>query len=199
MTPAMFSFPTSAYVPLGLTFFGLGTGYLIFGPQEFFNYPEKSPSTDLTNGWWGFWMPGFLQFLCGTYILVGITWFHVFHGAPLYAAGIETTVFGVHWFAMGLSRIRGGDIRPNGFMSVAFFLVALLGLIVFAHVGDTQVAILFVGLCLVYFFEFFYCLNILMPLSKKALGLTHIVTGFWLMYLTYAIVLNLAIHAHLPL
>jgi hypothetical protein len=28
------SFPTSAFVPLAVGFFGLGTGYLIYGPQE---------------------------------------------------------------------------------------------------------------------------------------------------------------------
>lgn len=196
MTPTVFSFPVSAYVPLGLAFFGLGTGYLIFGPQELFGYPGKSDATELTNGWWGFWMPGMLQFLCGTYILVGLTWFHVFKGAPLYAAGIETTVFGIHWLAMGLSRMRGGSIVPNGYMCIAFFLVALLGLIVFRTVGDMPVAWLFIGLMAVYFFEFFYCFGLLMPLSKKLLGLAHVVTGLLLMYLTFGIVLNLSIGAH---
>ena len=196
MTPTVFSFPTSAYVPLGLAFFGLGTGYLIFGPQELFGFPAKSEATEISNGWWGFWMPGMLQFLCGTYILVGLTWFHVFKGAPLYAAGIETTVFGIHWLAMGLSRIRGGSIVPNGFMSVAFFLVALLGLIVFSHVGDTPVAWLFIGLMAVYFFEFFYCFDLFMPMSRRLLGLVHTLTGLLLMYLTYGIVLNLSIGAH---
>ncbi len=199
MTPTVFSFPTSAYVPLGLAFFGLGTGYLIFGPQELFDFPGKSEATDITNGWWGFWMPGMLQFLCGTYILVGLTWFHVFKGAPLYCAGIETTVFGIHWLAMGLSRIRGGSIVPNGFMCVAFFLVALLGLIVFWTVGDMPVAWLFIGLMAVYFFEFLYCFGLAMPFSKKMLGLVHTVTGLLLMYLTYGIVLNLSIGAHLTI
>lgn len=196
MDAAVFHFPTSAYVPLGLAFFGLGTGYLIFGPQELFGFPEKTPAVDYTNGWWGLWMPGFLQFLCGTYILIGLTWFHVFKGAPLYAAGIITTVFGVHWFALGLSRMKQGDVRPNGFMCIAFFLVSLLGLIVFASVGDWPVEILFLGLMGVYFFEFFASFGMMMPLSQKGLGFFHTITGFWLMYLTYAIVLNLATGAH---
>ncbi|MFT2095948.1 hypothetical protein ACMS1Z_15080 [Acidiphilium multivorum] len=155
MTPTSFALAQSAYVPLGLAFFGLGTGYLIFGPQELFGFPAKSESSELTNGWWGFWMPGMLQFLCGTYILVGLTWFNVFgvgaKATPLYAAGIETTVFGIHWLAMGLSRMRGGSIVPNGFMSVAFFLVSLLGLIVFKTAGDGPVTLLFAGLMAVYF------------------------------------------------
>ncbi len=199
MTPTVFSLPTSAYVPLGLAFFGLGTGYLIFGPQEILGYPAKSESTEISNAWWGFWMPGMLQFLCGTYILVGLTWLQVFKGAPLYAAGIETTVFGIHWLAMGLSRLRGGSIVPNGYMCVPFFLVSLLGYIVFSHVGDTQVAWLFIGLMAVYFFEFFYCFDLFMPLSKKLLGLAHTLTGLLLMYLCYGIVLNLSLGWHVAI
>lgn len=199
MTTAIFSFPASAYVPLGLAFFGLGTGYLIFGPQELFGYPAKSEATEISNGWWGFWMPGMLQFLCGTYILLGLTWFQVFKGPPLYAAGIETTVFGIHWLAMGLSRIRGGSIVPNGYMCIPFFLVSLLGLIVFFNAGDMPVALLFVGLMTVYFCEFFYCFDFMMPLSRKALGIAHIVTGLLLMYLTYGIVLNLALGWHIDI
>lgn len=200
MTPSAFAFEPSAYVPLGLAFFGLGTGYLIFGPQELFGYPAKSEAGELTNGWWGFWMPGMLQFLCGTYILVGLSWFDVFGGGKstaLYAAGIETTVFGIHWLAMGLSRMRGGSIVPNGYMCVAFFLVSLLGLIVFAVVHDWPVVALFAGLMAVYFFEFFYCFDLFMPVSKKGLGLAHILTGLLLMYLTYGIVLNLSLGWHI--
>ena len=40
-------------------------------------------------GMWGFWMPGFMQFITGTYLLVGLTWFSVFgNAAPLYMAGL---------------------------------------------------------------------------------------------------------------
>lgn len=200
MTATEFALAPSAYVPLGLAFFGLGTGYLIFGPQELFGFPGKSDAGEITNGWWGFWMPGILQFLCGSYILVGLTWFNVFgvgaKSTPLYAAGIETTVFGIHWLAMGLSRMRGGSIVPNGFMCIPFFLVSLLGLIVFSGAGDMPVVWLFAGLMAVYFCEFFYCFDMFMPVSKKALGLVHILTGILLMYLTYGIVLNLSLGWH---
>ncbi len=200
MSPTEFALAQSAYVPLGLAFFGLGTGYLIFGPQELLNFPAKTEQTEISNAWWGFFMPGVLQFLCGTYILIGLSWFNVFgvgaHSTPLYAAGIETTVFGIHWLAMGLSRLRGGSIVPNGFMCIAFFLVSLLGLIVFASAGDIPVAWLFFGLMAVYFFEFFYCFDLFTPFSKKALGLAHILTGVLLMYLTYGIVLNLSLGWH---
>lgn len=199
MTGAVFHFPPSVFVPLALAFFGLGTGYLIFGPQELFGYPQRTPAVDWANGWWGVWMPGFCQFLCGTYILLGLSWFHVFKGPPLYAAGVITTVFGVHWFALGLARMRQGDTRPGGFMCVPFFLVSLLGLIVFALAGDWPVVVLFIGLMSIYVTEFFASFKLALPLSERALGLCHTLTGLWLMYLTFAIVLNLSSGMHLPL
>lgn len=195
-----FQFPASTYIPLALAFFGLGTGYLVFGPQELFGFPKKTAETEWTNGWWGVWMPGFCQFVNGTYILVGLTWFHVFKGNPaLYAAGVITTLFGIHWFALGLSRLRQGDSTPNGFMCIAFFLLSTLGLVVFSHAGDWPVSVLFVGLMAVYFFEFFASFKLIMPLSEKGLGLAHTLTGFWLMYLTWAITLNTASGLHWPL
>ena len=42
------TFPTSAFVPLAVGFFGLGTGYLIYGAQELFALPERSRSVDLS-------------------------------------------------------------------------------------------------------------------------------------------------------
>ena len=39
MNAQLVQFPASVFVPLGLAFFGLGTGYLIFGAQELLNYP----------------------------------------------------------------------------------------------------------------------------------------------------------------
>jgi hypothetical protein len=60
-----FTFPASAFVPLAVGFFGLGTGYLIYGPEELFGQPERSRPVDITTGIWGIWMPGFLQFLTG--------------------------------------------------------------------------------------------------------------------------------------
>jgi hypothetical protein len=35
------SFPVSALVPLAVGFFGLGTGYLIYGPQELLRLPGR--------------------------------------------------------------------------------------------------------------------------------------------------------------
>jgi hypothetical protein len=199
MNGQLIQFPTSVYVPLALAFFGLGCGYLIWGPQELSGYPKRSPSVDSAMGWFGVWMPGFCQFVNGIFILVGITWFHVFSGAPLYAAGIITTLFGIHWFALGLIRMNQGDDRPRGYMCIPFFLLSLLGAIVFQHIGDWPVALVFLGLMGVYFTEFFASFQLAMPLSLKAMGFFHTVTGLWLMYMTYATVLDLALGMKLPL
>ena len=78
------SFPESAFVPIAVGFFGLATGYLIYGPEELFKLPARSRSVDLTTGIWGIWMPGFMQFLTGVYLFVGLTWFHSFREKTLY-------------------------------------------------------------------------------------------------------------------
>jgi hypothetical protein len=199
MQAQIIQFSISSYVPLGLAFFGLGCGYLIYGPQELFGYPARSPAVDDAMGLWGIFMPGLCQLLTGTYILVGITWFHVFSGDALYAAGIITTLFGIHWLALGMIRMRGGDDRPRGYMCIAFLLLSLLGFIVFQRAGDWPVAVLFGGLIGVYVTEFFASFQMVMPLSLKGLGFFHTLTGVWLMYLTYAIVLDFSSGMRLPL
>src|SRR5919106_3908157 len=71
-------FEPSACVPLALGFFGLGTGYLIYGPQELAGFPRRNRTVDITTGIWGIWMPGFLQFITGVLPFVGLTWFDSF-------------------------------------------------------------------------------------------------------------------------
>jgi hypothetical protein len=44
----VFGFQPSAFVPLALGFFGLGTGYLIYGPQELAGDPQRDRRVDLT-------------------------------------------------------------------------------------------------------------------------------------------------------
>jgi len=70
----------SAFVPIAVGFFGLGVGYLIYAPQELLGFPARNRAVDLASGIWGFWMPGFMQFLTGIYLLTGLTWFNVFSG-----------------------------------------------------------------------------------------------------------------------
>jgi hypothetical protein len=218
-----FSFPVSAFVPLAVGFFGLGTGYLIYGPQELFKIPGRDRAVDLITGIWGIWMPGFLQFVTGVILFVGLAWLHTFREAPLYMAALAFTAYGVHWWALGMGRVMGGDPRPNGFMSIAFTSLSALGVVVFFKAHDAPVAGLFIGLTCVYVSEFFSSLfarpalapagpadgrmgrggssggSALGAMGERALGFFHIGTGLWLMYLTWATVLNIAIGYNLPL
>lgn len=210
-----FSFPESAFPPLALGFFGLGTGYLIFGPQELFGFPKRDASVDRTTGLWGVWMPGFMQFLTGMMLWIGLVWFNSFRAAPFYMAALAFTAYGVHWFAIGGARFLGADPRPNGFMSIAFTVISLLGAVVFFHAADVPVGILFVLLTLIYIADFFASLRLgvrpspsgrvapegaeaepgettRVNLGERALGALHLLTGLWLMYLTWAATLTFA-------
>ena len=76
METQTFTFASSPFVPVAIGFFGLGTGYFIWGGQALFGFPKTSPEVNRTLGLWGFWMPGFMQFLTGIYLLTGLTWFY---------------------------------------------------------------------------------------------------------------------------
>jgi hypothetical protein len=190
------SFKASAFVPLALGFFGLGTGYLIYGPGELFGFPKRDRGVDITTGIWGIWMPGFLQFLTGIILFVGLAWFDSFTSPPLYMAAIAFTAYGVHWWAMGMGRAFGSDARPNAAMAIPFEVLSILGAVVFFGAHDNPVGALFVGLALVYICEFGASLG--KQLWERALGLVHIAVGLWLMWLTVAVVLNTARGFNLP-
>jgi hypothetical protein len=218
MNPNIVSFPVSAFPPLAVGFFGLGTGYLIYGPQELFGRPVRSRAVDLTTGLWGIWLPGFLQFFAGAYLFAGLVWFHSITAPPLYMAALAFTVYGVHWWAMGASRALGGDPRPNAFMAIGFTLVSALGVAVFSAAAsrDVPVALVFAGLTCVYVAEFFASWfaavpqaaaarsagsavetdrpvsSVLGSRANRALGFFHLLTGAWLIYLTWATALDFA-------
>ncbi|WP_426624036.1 hypothetical protein ACPPVW_15860 [Leifsonia sp. McL0607] len=191
------TFAVSPFVPLALGFFGLGTGYLIYGPQELFGWPKRDGLVDAATGIWGIWLPGFCQFVTGIVLFVGLTWFQVFKEPPLYMAALAFTAYGIHWFAIGFNRFRQHDPRPNAGMAVAYFIISVLGVCVFFTASDWPVGLLFIGLALIYLADFFASIGV--RLGERALGLFHIVTGLWLMYLMIATVYNLALGAHLPL
>jgi hypothetical protein len=212
MNEVMFS--PSTFAPVALGFFGLGTGYLIYGPQELLK-PWRGRGVDLTTGIWGIWMPGFLQFVTGVLLWIGLAWFHSFREPPLYMAALAFTAYGVHWWALGMGRAFGGDPRPNGLMAISFTVISILGAVVFFHAGDAPVGVLFLGLTAVYVSEFFASLWIrdvaaapgepakrvaspIAELGERALGIAHIATGIWLLYLAVAVTLNLAAGATLP-
>jgi hypothetical protein len=205
------TFPTSAFTPLAVGFFGLGTGYLIYGAQELFALPERNRSVDLTTGLWGVWMPGLMQLLTGIFLWVGLAWIHSFDDPPLYMAALAFTAYGVHWFALGMTRTFGGDPRPNEFMAIAFIVISVLGIVVFFKADDWPVGLLFIGLTCVYVSEFFAGLFARMipglrteprtinAVGQRMLGFFRLLTGGWLMYLTFAATLNMASGTNLPL
>ncbi|WP_170024523.1 hypothetical protein [Planctomonas sp. JC2975] len=189
-------FAISMFPPLALGFFGLGTGYLIYGPQELFGWPKRNELVDRATGIWGIWLPGFCQFLTGMILFVGLTWFQVFKAPPLYMAALAFSAYGIHWFAIGFNRYRGHDPRPNAGMCVAFFIISIVGLVVFFVSGDWAVGLLFLGLALIYLADFFAAIGV--QLGERALGLFHIITGLWLMYLMLAVAFNFALGWKLP-
>jgi hypothetical protein len=195
METQTFTFASSHYVPIAIGFFGLATGYFIWGGQALFGFPKPSQEVNRTMGMWGFWMPGFMQFITGVYLLIGLTWFNVFgNAAPLYMAGLAFTAYGVHWFAMGYRRYINASDQPDGWMAIAFLFLSILGVYVFRSAGDIPVMIIFVGLTLVYATEIPTRLFSWSP-GGRLVGLFQFVTGIWLMYCTYAITINQALGA----
>ncbi len=186
------TFAQSMFPPLALGFFGLGTGYLIYGPQEFAHWPPRDQNVDRATGVWGIWMPGFCQLLTGLILFVGMSWFQVFSKSPpLYMAAFAFSAYGIHWFAIGWNRLRQHDARPNAGMCVAYTVISVMGIVVFFAAGDWPVGILFCGLTCIYVSDFFASLRI--PLGERALGLFHLLTGVWLMYLAFASAVNFSL------
>ena len=197
----VFNLPQSAFVPVVVGFFGLGTGYFIWGGQALFGYPKSTPEMEKTMGMWALWMPGFMQFLTGTYILVGLTWFQVFNKpgtnvSALYMAGLAFTAYGIHWFAMAHRRFIGSSGLPDAWMAIAFFFLSVLGVIVFVGASDIPVAIVFIGLSLIYLTESPTRFGVF-PAGGRVVGLWQALTGIWLLYLTWAFTLNLTLSMHL--
>lgn len=194
------TFTQSAFPPLALGFFGLGTGYLIYGPKELLGWPkgddelgEASVARGL--GIWGIWLPGFCQFVTGIILFVGLTWLPVFSKtAPFYMAALAFTAYGIHWFAIGWNRYQRNDPRVNAGMCVAYMVISAMGANVFFSAGDWPVGLLFLGLFAIYFSDFFAALRI--PLGERALGFFHLATGGWLMYLAYATAVDFSIGYH---
>jgi hypothetical protein len=195
METQTFTFASSHFVPIAIGFFGLATGYFIWGGQALFGFPKPSPEVNRTMGMWGFWMPGFMQFITGVYLLIGLTWFNVFgKEAPLYMAALAFTAYGVHWFAMGYRRYINSSDQPDGWMAIPFLFLSVLGIYVFLRAGDIPVMIVFVGLTLVYATEIPTRL-FSWSSGGRLVGLFQFVTGIWLLYCTYAVTVNQALGA----
>jgi hypothetical protein len=189
------TFTSSPFWPVAIGFFGLGVGYFIWGGQALFGFPKPSPEVNRTMGMWGFWLPGFMQFITGVYLIVGLTWFNVFgNAAPLYMTGLAFTAYGIHWFAMAHRRYINSSAQPDGWMAIGFLFLSILGVGVFLKAGDVPVMIIFLGLTLIYATEIptnlfgWYA-------GHRLVGLFQCLTGIWLMYCTYAVTVNYSLGA----
>ena len=129
--------------------------------------------------------------------------FGTFKTPALYMAALAFTSYCVHWFAIGWNRLRGTDPRVNRGMTIAFLLISILGVIVFFKVGDAPVGGVFIGLVCVYAADFFASLKPDLPklggVAERVLGFFRLGTGFWLMYLVFAVALNFVLKYTLPL
>lgn len=192
----MVDFMTSPFPPIVVGFFGLGTGYLIWGPQELFGWPPRGPEVDRAVGAWGIWLPGACQLVAGLLIFVGMTWFLVFPDPLLYTAAVAFTLYGIHWFVLGYNRLHGNDVRPNAGMAVAYFLLSVLGMVVFFSGSLWAVGVLFAGLTAVYLTDFLQSVGT--PGGVKLHGVAHLATGVWLMYLMFAATLDISLGYSLP-
>ena len=127
----------SHFWPVAIGFFGLGTGYFIWGGQALFGFPKAVPEVDKSMGYWGIWMPGFMQLITGIYLMVGLSWFPVYaYAAPLYMAALAFTAYGTHWLVLGRRRAEGASVLADGWMAIAFFFISVLGVLVFNGAGD---------------------------------------------------------------
>jgi hypothetical protein len=197
------SLATSPYPPLAVGFMGLGTGYMIYGPQELFGFPKKSPTVDFGSGVWGIWLPGLMQLVTGLYLFAGLTLFDTFHTKALYMAALAFTAYGIHWFGIGWNRMHGVDPRTNVGMTFGFTLISILGIVAFFGVHTHGVGGLFIGLTGVYVSDFFASLGESSPkmskLGVRSLGFWHLGTGGWLFYLMWAVVLDFVLGYKLPI
>lgn len=190
-------FAPSNYLPIAIGFFGLGTGYFIWGGQAVFGYPKATTEVNKTMGMWALWMPGFMQFITGIVLLIGLTWFNVFgKAAPLYMAAVAFTAYGIHWFAMAHRRFIDSSALPDAWMAITYLILSVLGLVVFLGASDVPVAIVFIGLSLIYLTESPFRFSVF-RFGGRLVGVWQLLTGIWLMYLTWAVTLNTSLGWHL--
>jgi hypothetical protein len=192
MSTQEISLAPSAFVPVAIGFFGLAVGYFVWGGQALFGFPKETPEVNRTMGLWGFRMPGIMQFITGVYLTVGLSWFGVFErDSSLYMAAVAFTAYGIHWLALAYRRYVGASSEPDAWMAIPFLGMSILGAIVSVAAGSIAVAILYVGVALIYGTEIPTRFGIFR--GQRLVGLWQVLTGIWLMYLTYGTVFNIAL------
>jgi hypothetical protein len=141
----------SDFPPLAVGFFGLGTGYLIYFSQELLGWPPRGERVNASTGVWGIWMPGFMQLLTGTYLFVGLAWFHTFRATSRFTWRHSRLRRTACTGSRSVSIAREASTPdPNAGMAVAFTMISALGIVVFFKASDWPVGLLFIGLTLIY-------------------------------------------------
>jgi len=188
----------NALPPLAVGFFGLGIGYFVFGGAGLFKYPKEiNEKVNHAMGLWGIMMPGFMQFLAGTYLWLGLTVFHAFRSSPiLYMAALAFTAYGVHWFALGYNKYKDADTTVDGFMAIGFLWISITGATIFYLGKDIPVTILFILLALVYVSDIPGSL-VHSKIWLRTKAFFQVITGVWLMYLMFAAAVNFSLGYHL--
>ncbi|QSO52133.1 hypothetical protein JZ785_25890 [Alicyclobacillus curvatus] len=193
------SVPISQFWPVAIGFLSLSINYFVQGGTTLAtgpNWNQDKAKFDRTVGLWGMFLGGFGQLITGIYLMVGLSWFPVYRNAPpLYMAAVAFTVYGIHWIVLGLRRYTGSDHGPEAWMAIPLLGLSVLGVISFGNAGDVPAMILFIGLTLIYICE--------IParfrnskMWEKSTGAFQLLTGIWLLYLTYGVTLNLANGMH---
>lgn len=186
-------FTQSVYVPMAIAFFGMAANYVVLGGQALFQRPKKCPEVDKTIGAWGFWMGGFMPFVTGVYLMVGLSWFAVYTAKPpLYLFAVTLTAYGVQWFVGGWRRYVGAGDGLEGWMSAPFVLLSLLGTLILFRIGAVMPAILFLLLTLVYAAEI-SSRRVWWPRGDRVTGVCRIMASIWLLYLTFAMIAHIVI------
>lgn len=192
-------FPSSHFWPLAIGFLGLSINYFVQGGTTLFSGPNWSKDPEAFNktvGLWGIFLGGFAQFITGTYLMVGLSWFPVYtDAAPLYMAALAFSIYGIHWVVLGLRRYKSAEPGPEGWMAIPVLGLGILGAYSFGANGDHPAMILFIGLSCIYFCEIFARLANSGPFLK-GVGFFQLLTGIWLFYLTVGVTLNFANGAH---
>ncbi len=128
---------------------------------------------------------GAMQLVTGLVLPIGLTWFNIFgKTAPLYMAAVAFPAYGIHWFAMAHRRFIDSSAQPDAWMAMAYFVLSVLGVVIFIGAGDISVAIVFIGLSLIYLTESPYRFGVFAG-GGRLVAVWQLLTGIWLMYLTW--------------
>ena len=93
---------------------------------------------------------------------------------------------------MAHDRFIESSALPDAWMAIAYFILSVLGVVIFFGANDVPVAIVFIGLSLIYLTESPFRFGVF-PFGGRLVGVWQLLTGIWMMYLTWAVSLNISL------